>query len=129
MDAQTVSKHYGVNVLPQDKQMDKRLAEMPNLYHRKYLRAMSGRSMKSAIKSFCLECVGYQREEVKLCTDLGCPLYPYRPTSASYTVRTRAKPTPGTLFSSREGQTSYSGSPGQVKASGTAFIPAYEHQG
>jgi len=111
MDTQTLSKHYGVKVLPQDEQIEKRLAEMPNSYRRKYLRAMSGRSMKSAIKSFCLECVGYQREEVKLCTDLGCPLYPYRPTSASYTVRHPQIPTSGTLFGLQEGQMGASGSP------------------
>jgi hypothetical protein len=59
---------------------------MPDIYRKNYQKAMTGRSMKRAIKSFCLECVGWQREEIKLCTDLGCPLYPYRPTGGHYRV-------------------------------------------
>ena len=39
-----------------------------------------------AIRAFCLECVGYDRNEVKLCTagprlaedEPGCPLFEYR---------------------------------------------------
>ncbi len=31
-----------------------------------------------SIRNFCLECVGYQREKVKLCTDPECWLYPWR---------------------------------------------------
>lgn len=36
-------------------------------------------SPRSAIKAFCLYCTGYQRLEVKNCTSLACPLYPFRP--------------------------------------------------
>lgn len=70
--------------LTQGQQIEKRLQEMPLSCRNNYHKAMRGRSMKSAIKAFCSECVGWQREEVKLCTDLGCPLYPYRPTSYDY---------------------------------------------
>lgn len=31
-----------------------------------------------AIKLFCLECCGYQRDEVKSCTASACPLYCFR---------------------------------------------------
>jgi len=31
-----------------------------------------------AVKSHCLECTGYEYQETKNCTDLKCPLYPYR---------------------------------------------------
>ena len=31
-----------------------------------------------AIRAMCLDCVGHSAEEVKLCTDPLCPLYPYR---------------------------------------------------
>jgi len=31
-----------------------------------------------AIKAHCLECTGYEYQETKNCTDLKCPLYPYR---------------------------------------------------
>ena len=32
----------------------------------------------NSIRAFCLQCVGYQTSEVKLCTAHKCPLYPYR---------------------------------------------------
>ena len=55
------------------------LAWMPEVYRRNYRRAMSGKSPAAGIKSFCLECVGWHREEVKACTSPACSLYPYRP--------------------------------------------------
>jgi len=57
----------------------RRRADIPPLHRKTYDRAMQGKSMKSAIKSFCLECTGWQKEDVRLCTSLACPLYPYRP--------------------------------------------------
>jgi len=46
-----------------------------------YHRAMTGKSRKAAMHAFCLECCAWQIKEVFGCTDPGCPLYPYRPTS------------------------------------------------
>ena len=57
----------------------RRLNDMPRLYRSTYLRAMGGNDRRAAVKSFCLECVCWQREEVKLCTSTACPLYKYRP--------------------------------------------------
>lgn len=40
------------------------------------------RSRKDAIKIFCVECVGGApgyRGVIRDCTDIGCPLYPWRP--------------------------------------------------
>ena len=62
-----------------DSVIDKKLAQIPKSYHSLYLRAMNGKSRASAIKAFCLECVGWERNEVKMCTEPDCPLYPYRP--------------------------------------------------
>ena len=31
-----------------------------------------------AIRAFCLECVGWQAQEVRECTDELCPLFPFR---------------------------------------------------
>jgi len=31
-----------------------------------------------AIRAFCLECVNWQYEEIRECTDSLCPLYPFR---------------------------------------------------
>jgi hypothetical protein len=56
----------------------KRLAEMPELFRGAYMQAVDGNSPTTAIKAFCLECVGWQRPEVAACTSLACPLYAYR---------------------------------------------------
>jgi len=66
-------------------------SDIPKLYQSGYERAISGRaSPRQAIKAFCLECVDYDNavEEIRLCTDGGCPLYAYRP----YRERVRRPP-------------------------------------
>lgn len=62
-------------------QIAERREEMPRLYRACYDKAVSGKSRKAAMRAFCAECCGWQINEVYLCTDLGCPLYPYRPRS------------------------------------------------
>ena len=57
----------------------KRLEAMPVTCRGHYKKAMRGRSMKAAITAQCLECVQWIRNEVELCVDAGCPLFPYRP--------------------------------------------------
>jgi len=52
--------------------------DIPKKYRKLYQKAVSGRSRKAAIRSFCLECVGYIEKEVPICTDGACPLYKYR---------------------------------------------------
>lgn len=42
-------------------------------------RAYASGSKASAIKAFCLRCVGYLRNEVRDCTAYGCPLWTHRP--------------------------------------------------
>ncbi len=69
-------------MLSQQEQIEKRLEDMPETCRGHYRKAMKGRSMKAAITAFCLECVGYVRSEVDICTDIGCPLYPFRPFQA-----------------------------------------------
>ena len=64
----------------QEPSVRKRLAEMPNSARRGYLRAVAGNaSPRAAIKAFCLECCGWDRDGVRLCTAPACPLYSYRP--------------------------------------------------
>jgi hypothetical protein len=36
-------------------------------------------SVPAAIKLACLDCSGWQRQEVRDCVIVGCPLYPHRP--------------------------------------------------
>jgi len=62
-----------------EEQIAERLAQIPESQQRIYQKAVQRKSMAAAVKSFCYECMGYQREEVKVCSDLGCPLWAYRP--------------------------------------------------
>ena len=54
--------------------------DIPQRYQKLYRTAMAGRSQRAAIRSFCLECVAYQFDEVRACPDHGCPLHAYRLT-------------------------------------------------
>jgi len=63
---------------PEEK-IAKRRADMPKRYRNIYDKAMSGKSRAAAMHAFCLECMGWQRIEVELCTSPACPLYAYRP--------------------------------------------------
>ena len=62
-----------------DKQKTK-LDIVPKSYKRITEKAIRGKaSATDAIKANCLECVGYVREEVKVCCSTTCPLHAYRP--------------------------------------------------
>ncbi len=63
------------------KLIEQRRAQIPKLYRGTYDKAVGGRSRKAAMHVFCQECCGYQIQEVYLCADLACALYPYRPKS------------------------------------------------
>ena len=56
-----------------------RRADMPKIYRATYDKAVSGKSLRAAVNSFCAQCCMWQREEVRLCTSLECELWPYRP--------------------------------------------------
>ena len=58
--------------------IQKRLDDIPINYKNTYKKAMTGRYRAAAVKAFCLECMGWQREEVRKCNSVACPLYPYR---------------------------------------------------
>jgi len=58
-----------------------RSRQIPPRHRALYEQAMKGKSRKAAMRVFCLECCGYEIKEVFLCSDVECPLYPYRPTS------------------------------------------------
>ena len=51
---------------------------IPQRYRAIYRAGTSGKSRKKAIRSFCLECCGWNSAEVRICTALDCPLYHYR---------------------------------------------------
>ena len=61
-------------------QIEKRLAQVPRSLRANYLRTVTGtRSMKLRCKMFCLECCGWQKDEVAQCTAKACPLWEIRP--------------------------------------------------
>jgi hypothetical protein len=60
--------------------VEERMREIPRMYRNGYLRAAAGKaSPRAAVKAFCLECVCWEREEVRSCSAVACPLYEYRP--------------------------------------------------
>ncbi|MCK5611861.1 hypothetical protein KAR91_58870 [Candidatus Pacearchaeota archaeon] len=69
------------------KKIAERLEQMPRSYRANYNRAVKGKSLRAAINAQCLECVQWQRMEVRLCTDLACPLYTVRPYQSSQNGR------------------------------------------
>lgn len=87
-------------------QIAARLAQIPKLYRATYEKAVRGKSRKAALRAFCAECCGYQIKEVYLCTDLGCPLYPYRPRSRVSPVAPESVPNEPELKNSDSGQIS-----------------------
>lgn len=73
-----------------------RILQMPETFRNAYLRAVAGDSPAAGIRAFCAECVGWDRSEVRRCTALACPLYPYRPyqTDALLNVTGKEAPQP-----------------------------------
>ena len=55
------------------------LAQMPSSYRGVYQKAMAGKSLRAAVNAKCQSCGGWKRVEVRDCTVVTCPLYPYRP--------------------------------------------------
>ena len=56
----------------------KRYNDMPKAHKYNYCKAVLG-SKICAIKAQCLECVQWEREEIKLCPSISCPLFNHRP--------------------------------------------------
>ena len=60
--------------------IEERGAGIPARYQPLFNRSISGKaSPRDAIKAKCLECMGYKKAEVRLCTAPTCPLFTLRP--------------------------------------------------
>ena len=60
--------------------IEKKKSQIPISYQNIYLKAVTGKaSPRQTIKAFCLECVGWAKNEITMCTGTDCPLYRYRP--------------------------------------------------
>lgn len=46
-----------------------------------FISAYSGRSKAAGLKALCIECMGFDKKEIKECTAPTCPLWCYRPYS------------------------------------------------
>jgi hypothetical protein len=53
-------------------------ADMPRQFRKVYDTVMTGRSLRAAVNSQCIECMGYVFKEFRLCVSPQCPLFPYR---------------------------------------------------
>lgn len=73
----------------QEEQIAECRKQMPRIYRATYDKAISGKSLRAAVNSFCAECTMWQREEVRLCTSLACSLYSYRPYRNKPTGRSK----------------------------------------
>ena len=58
-----------------------KLKDMPMSYRNTYKKALAGKNRAAGVKAFCLECMGWDRIEVRKCCSVACPLFPYRPYS------------------------------------------------
>ena len=74
-----VSSQISPNIIEREEKIAERRAQIPRSYIATYDRAVKGKSLRAAVNSFCIACTGYQREEVRLCTAVACPLYAVRP--------------------------------------------------
>jgi hypothetical protein len=61
--------------------MDWQKPDIPAKYRKLYEQGRAGKA-KAAIRSHCLMCVGWEANEVELCTAPGCPLYTLRNLAA-----------------------------------------------
>jgi len=59
--------------------VEERASQIPESQLTAYLKAVRGKSLRAAVNAFCAECVGWERQAVRECTGLACPLWPYRP--------------------------------------------------
>lgn len=57
-----------------------RLHTIPTSCRKLFERSWAGKtSPRASVKAFCLECLGFDRIEIKHCTAFACPLWPIRP--------------------------------------------------
>lgn len=71
--------------------IDEYCRKLPQIYQATYRKAMEGNSRQAAIYSKCLECMNWQREEVRNCNIYHCPLWPYRPYQKAVRSNSGAK--------------------------------------
>jgi len=61
-----------------DEQMLWRNENVPASFRGTYDKAMGGKKVFAAIRAKCQDCMNWQNSEIKACTVVHCPLWPYR---------------------------------------------------
>lgn len=82
----------GKRSLSSQNRIAKRRSDIPKVYRGIYDKALTGKSLRAAVNAFCLECVCWQREEVRLCPSTPCPLWLYRPYREDTVKTDKANP-------------------------------------
>ena len=80
---QTCSDKSSQKSIDRQAKIAERRAQMPRSCRATYDKAVRGKGLRAAINAFCMECVCWQIDEVRNCTDLACPLYAVRPYQRS----------------------------------------------
>lgn len=81
----------------------KRLRQMPPALRRPYVRAVRGEaSLREAVRAFCAECCGYDRDAVRTCPAVACQLHPYRPWQRTRKGRSTKRNAPATEAPTRQ---------------------------
>jgi hypothetical protein len=60
-------------------QVERRLRDIPERFHRTYIRSLTSKSLRVHAKVICGDCMGWEMPEVRRCLDLACDLWPHRP--------------------------------------------------
>ena len=73
-----------------------RLSTVPDYYRGLFKRIYSAGTRRAAsprerIKAFCLECIGFKRDEITTCTAYACPLWDIRPYQHEKSNKSEAK--------------------------------------
>jgi hypothetical protein len=76
-----ISKQRSPKKAVRTRLIEDRLKEMPPNTKKAYCTAVLGKSRVAGVKAFCQMCVGWDGyvDQIRECTGLSCPLYPYRP--------------------------------------------------
>lgn len=55
------------------------LQGIPTRFRGIFKSAYAGKSLRKAISAFCLDCIGFDPEEIRRCAAPACPLWAVRP--------------------------------------------------
>ena len=70
--------------MTREEQIQQRRKQIPKKYQGVYDKALTRGNLRAAINAHCLECVAWVSDEIRKCTDLGCPLYVHRKVDGKY---------------------------------------------